>query len=98
MHHKGEQKEKEKLPLFLLSIFGETQAVACCNWAAPAGRRYQLSLEELVAVFPGRLALTAALESLKVVSRRQRGAREPQNLQLLRQKTWKFQFTVTTGF
>lgn len=74
----GTGTEKEITTIF--TVFGETQAVARCNWAAPAGRRYQLSLEELVAVFfpPGSPALTAALEPLKVVSKRQRGAREPQ--------------------
>lgn len=45
----GTGTEKEITTIF--TVFGETQAVARCNWAAPAGRRYQLSLEELVAVF-----------------------------------------------
>lgn len=55
----------------------------------------QLSQEEFVAVLPGSSALTAALEPLKVVSR---GQSEPPNLLLLNQKSWKFYFTVTTGF
>lgn len=64
--------------------------MACCKWAAPAGRRYQLSLEELVAIFSGSSALTAALEPLKVISKRQRGQKNLKICSYLARKLGSF--------